>query len=309
MENPHLEHVPPDRRENFLENGRTVTAPIEFDSKHSIGSGKSFEGVDLPRKTNGPRIKEERLVKEILSNSLKFSKKKGVKSGTKEVGFVIDLVESGHGNKIGKLSEVTGIRPDSFVISILKVNLPLQSEIDDHMVDNMDASGMNLNENPDVNQSTDIPMIPGNRSVNSNVVNGCSSENQPIPESVQISVDVPMSISPEDNQNVTANVKSGIDSEVLLNSVNGDMNSHVDSYNGQRPKSDLETAIDSNNENFIKSVMDSVGTFTFGRGGGFTSKGGGTGSAFGTNGELCVGLQVNDLQSTKENEDVTFDLG
>ncbi|KAI3735809.1 hypothetical protein L6452_15326 [Arctium lappa] len=123
MENPDLEHVPPDLCEKFLENQKLVSAPIVVDFDVQIGDGVSNEGIDPPGKTNRLKIKEESSIKEFLMSSLGFNitslisnsirkripkrllKKKGSITGGKGITVVSDLVNSTLANKIDRSAD------------------------------------------------------------------------------------------------------------------------------------------------------------------------------------------------------------
>ncbi|KAI3664800.1 hypothetical protein L6452_43408 [Arctium lappa] len=167
-----LEHVPPDLMEFFLENQKMISTPIVVAFDVQIGSGMSYEGVDIPGKVNGTKLKEESSIKEILTSSLgsnlnssilnsirkripkKLMKKKGSITGSKEVAAAAALVNSNLANKIDRSAVLVDSKQKmdvEVVANLFEVSFVSQSEINVKSINNMVATGVNLVENAPVN--------------------------------------------------------------------------------------------------------------------------------------------------------------
>ncbi|KAI3759265.1 hypothetical protein L6452_06952 [Arctium lappa] len=310
MDSPDLENIPPDLAEIFLENRKIVDAPVEFDSEVMIGSGNSFDGVNLSGKTSKSKVKEGSLIKEVLSSSLgsnvkspisnsirkstprKFSMK-GAKLGAKEVESVINFVKSGFGNRIVKVSGVTGVKQ--------KMEVDAMTDLAECLLWSGNVDFRKQNGGSD-EKSVNIPvgkMENANSSMEHGVVNGEQGVNQKQPtvmigtqsemqsSSVNINVDTQadhgIGQRPKSVNNVSD--KCFIVSDGMIGNKSGtdsvDINIPVDLVIGQRLKSDLQIA-DENNRAILSKIgmnnMESRGIGASGRGDHFFSFGNGTGA-------------------------------
>ncbi|KAI3677939.1 hypothetical protein L6452_37213 [Arctium lappa] len=241
MDNLDLEDIPPDLREIFLPNLKTVSEPIDSNSDCLIGSAYGCDGVNLPQKTKGVKVKKEKSIKELLLSSLGFnvaspistairkqipsriSKKKGSISGDKKINAAIDLVELDLLNKKDRSS------------GLLCYEKKMAMEADN-----------SPSEKSDLNFDSKL----------SNIV---------------------MTDSHVNATNINGNVKARSDPEVLLNAVSNNMSGHVNLNIGQRPKSNLTVANDNNRDNSNKAGLVSPGNDSFGSGGGSNGRGGDVG--------------------------------
>ncbi|KAI3664838.1 hypothetical protein L6452_43447 [Arctium lappa] len=138
-----LENVPPDLRDNFLENFKIVSAPIECVSDVQLESANEYIGSDLPKKVSGLKIKDRKSFKDFLSSSLGFnvsspfsnsikkdtpkriSKGKGTITGEKKIAATVDLVKSDLANKSDRSSVFVRFEEKMDVEAEISAKIPL----------------------------------------------------------------------------------------------------------------------------------------------------------------------------------------